>query len=215
MALRQTPWRLGYWPVKMLPRAGAHTGWLQKAERNRTPRGGHAVQVRREVHGVEPHGPDAIPAELVGDDEYDVRPVGRRAGLRQGRGGRRHARQPVSPCRVHWVPEAHTISQIAAIAIACAHALSQGIVGRGRRDGRGANQPARRPASEFRGIPGRRSRLSRRGSVGRGRPEDAPYRRACRGGHAIHQLVRGGAGLRAFARRAADGPLSAAQRRGG
>ena len=26
---------------------------------------GHLVQVRREVHGVEPHGADAIPAELV------------------------------------------------------------------------------------------------------------------------------------------------------
>src|SRR5947209_19026783 len=37
MAFFQTPWRAGYWPVKMLPRAGAQTGWLQKALRKRTP----------------------------------------------------------------------------------------------------------------------------------------------------------------------------------
>src|SRR5215470_4940707 len=38
MALRHTPWRQGYWPVKMLARAGAQTGWLANAERKRTPR---------------------------------------------------------------------------------------------------------------------------------------------------------------------------------
>ena len=37
MAFFQTPCRAGYWPVKMLPRAGAQTGWLQNAERKRTP----------------------------------------------------------------------------------------------------------------------------------------------------------------------------------
>src|SRR4051812_1860436 len=33
----QTPCLLGYWPVNMLARAGAQTGWLQNAERNITP----------------------------------------------------------------------------------------------------------------------------------------------------------------------------------
>src|SRR5665213_1967371 len=38
MPFFQTPCRLGYWPVRMLPRAGAQTGWLQIAELKMVPR---------------------------------------------------------------------------------------------------------------------------------------------------------------------------------
>src|SRR5215471_14323401 len=51
MALRQTPWRQGYCPVKMLARAGAHTGWFENAERNSTPRA-----AMRSIFGVRPIG---------------------------------------------------------------------------------------------------------------------------------------------------------------
>src|ERR1051326_7450435 len=57
MALRHTPCFAGYVPVKMVPRAGAHTGWLQKAFRNSTPR--EAIRSRFGVRfiGLSPMAP--------------------------------------------------------------------------------------------------------------------------------------------------------------
>jgi len=57
------------------PRRRAH--WLHRegvAKEDAALR--HTVQIRRQVHGVESHGSDAIPAKLVGIHQNDVRARG-------------------------------------------------------------------------------------------------------------------------------------------
>ena len=71
-----------------------------RSEQHAAPR--HGVQVGRQVHGVETHGPDAVAAELVRDDDNNVGPLHVRTGLRRRRGRSGHgcgnARQPLSAC---------------------------------------------------------------------------------------------------------------------
>src|SRR5664279_3863792 len=56
-AFRHTPCLPGYWPVKMLARAGAHTGWLEIAWRNSTPRAAIWSRLGVRFMGLRPAAP--------------------------------------------------------------------------------------------------------------------------------------------------------------
>ena len=76
---------------------------VRKSRSEQHPVSRHGVEVRRQVHGVETHGPDAVVAELVRDNQNDIGPLHVPAGLRRGHGRSGHgcgdARQPLSACR--------------------------------------------------------------------------------------------------------------------
>ncbi len=87
------------------PGRGAHRLITKRGAKKYTA-AGHRVQVGRQVHGIDAHGADCVPAELIRDDQNDVRPTGVRCRLRQrlGRSGERAGDlgQPRPTCRVHY-----------------------------------------------------------------------------------------------------------------
>jgi hypothetical protein len=70
--------------------------WIAERRTKEHAFGGHLIQVRRQAHGVEAHRADAIAAELIGDDDDDVR-LRHAAGLRRGRAEQRSLRHPRAP----------------------------------------------------------------------------------------------------------------------
>src|ERR1019366_9092127 len=100
-AFFHTPCLLGYWPVKMLARAGAHTGWLEIAWRNITPR--EAIWSRLGVRfmGLRPMAPTQSQRNWSENPKTDLGrlapgPVWGVAVGATGRRGRNRA-QPLTP----------------------------------------------------------------------------------------------------------------------
>ncbi len=68
------------------PRRRAHR-LIAKRRAKKYTAPGHRIQVRRQVHGIDAHGADRVPAELIRNNQNDVGParVGSRLRQRLGR----------------------------------------------------------------------------------------------------------------------------------
>jgi len=68
------PWRLAYWPVRIDARLGEQIGVVWNARSKRTP-SRDAIDVRR-LHVRMPSGAEFIEAEVVDQDDEEVRLAG-------------------------------------------------------------------------------------------------------------------------------------------